>query len=416
MSKFPRLFNRKESVTITVSVIVVMLAFSIIAYAAPGDVRLGANPAQFTGDVVVSGKGTFDSVEQTYPSGSYTYMIYSYVSGGTTYYAARHSNGTIINSWTSTNANTVCTNAINTITDAGTIYFKNGLYTNMSIVITDKQIQLIGESRAGVILRGNGAGSITLTISNTYLIPSRGGQGFQRLTIDNLYGTGTGVFLRNATYCIFSDFTVTNCNEGLRLSGSLVNTFTGYFIGHSVIGVSLIGDNPNGCNANRFFGGEIGANTQHNVDIEGGGYEVSGNTFNGVTFEGAQDVVVQINSDTSIAEGNQFINCWIEVLNDGTPIVFNEATTGTYNSSNNLYSGNKIVCNSTFYALINKGNGAKFINNELYPIGAITVNVIFNGARNLCSGNSLREPYGESVLYIGTVGTGNVVENNTPNN
>lgn len=120
MPKFPHIFSRKEKTTIAAAVFVVMLTFCVFVYATPGDVRLGLNPAQFTGDISVSGKGTFDSVEQTYPAGGYDYLVYTYLSGSTRYYAARHSNGTIINSWTSSNASSVINNAVSGLTSGRT--------------------------------------------------------------------------------------------------------------------------------------------------------------------------------------------------------------------------------------------------------------------------------------------------------
>ncbi len=317
----------------------------------------------------------------------------------------------------SISADFVVDSVINSIPVVGTVQFQNGLYPDVSILISDKFIQLIGETRAGVVLRGQGSGTVTIQIANTALLPTTGSQGFQRLTVDNADGTGIGVYLNNVTYCDFRDFTIRNCGEGLRLSGCLVNTFSGYFIGHNTIGISLIGDNPWGTNANLFSGGEIGANTLHNVDIEGAGYEASGNVFDGTTMEGTQAVMIQINSDGSSPSNNKFINGWYESHSTDTPTIFNEAKSQGDYPNNQVIENNRIVCaNGNFYAYVNNGDGAIFNYNIIYPYSAGVGMIILNGDRNTCWANHLIEPAGSMTLYIGNVGTDNNILGNIPNN
>ncbi len=183
----------------------VFMAFRVGAQVA-GDVALGGATNNFYGGIYASGNGVFggnltaSNVEMAYPAQPYSYMVFPFAIGATTYYAAKAANGTIMNSWTSTNPVAVINNTIIGSNNGDSIKVKAGNYNfgaGEKIVNSGKNnITLLAEK--GTILNCTSATANPIYLTNIYgwLI-----DGFE---IDgNSYESDAhyGVYIENGTDC-----------------------------------------------------------------------------------------------------------------------------------------------------------------------------------------------------------------------
>lgn len=149
----------------------------------PPDVSLSDAGISVTGDVTannflllngsaigggVSGNVTAENFDGIYPSGAYSYMIFPVEGSSPTIYAAKSSNGSIIDLWTSTNASSVFENAVGA---NKTILIKSGNYVGwIHLDGSDNGLRITGESGATISLPDDTNESI-IQIYNTNGIP-----------------------------------------------------------------------------------------------------------------------------------------------------------------------------------------------------------------------------------------------------
>ncbi len=240
-----------------ISILVVSCGVMVFqALAATGDASIGGATSVFEGALTVTGNVVANNVEMVYPAQPYSYMVFSYAIGVTTWYAAKASNGSIIIGWSSANASYVLTSVTDSLSLGGKVHIGKGIFNydttwllKYSSIIVDGEGA--GNGDTGTLLNFTGTGNGINLVSATAPYPYKA---YIQLSDITLQGTSS------ADYGIYFDYI-----SGSKLSYVYVSGFgkAGLYYNNSYMNFveyCSIYD----CNQNEADGYEIYLSTDNN--------------------------------------------------------------------------------------------------------------------------------------------------------